>query len=123
MTRPGEFAFIEVVLSLDLFPAVRRVAVFLRLFCVLAVAVVTTFHTCGLATAQASQPVAICAAAEQDGSEQAGFSVEKCHICAVVSLSSLPVAVAAVDRVTCTAMPVQGLAPFTPTLTSPPPKA
>jgi len=116
-------AFTEIVLNLGNFPALRRAAAFFRLFCVLAVAVVTTFHTCGLATAQASQPVAICAAAEQDASEQADFSVEKCHICTVVSLPSLPVTVAPIDRCDCAAAPVQGLAPFTPALTSPPPKA
>jgi len=111
------------VVSPDRYPAFRRAAAFFRLFCVLAVALVTTFHTCGLSTAQAAQPIAISVAAEQDSSEQADFSVEKCHMCAVVSLPSFAVAAAAVDRGDCTSVPVHGLAPFTPSLTSPPPKA
>lgn len=116
-------AFTEIVLNIGQFPALRRAAAFFRLFCVLAVALVTTFHICGIAAAQASQPVAISAAADQDVPEQADFSVEKCHICTVVSLPSLPVTVAAVDRGDCTPMPVRSLATFNPALTSPPPKA
>ena len=61
-----------------------------RVFCALAVAFVTTFHVCGIATASAYAPMAV-QALESDGAPQdeASLPGEKCHVCATVSLLAL----------------------------------
>ncbi len=103
---------------------VPRLAVFLRLFCALAIALVTTFHTCGIATAQASEPAFVCATAHQDAPDHADLSGEKCHTCTVVSLPAFLTAVATVDESTgSVAAPARDLISFTPHIVSPPPKA
>ncbi|MCC8430082.1 hypothetical protein LJ725_13985 [Reyranella aquatilis] len=105
------------------FSDLRVVAAFFRLFCVLAVAVVTTFHVCGLSTAQAAQPSAISAVVEQHADDQADFAVEECQFCMAASLPSTALTVVDVDRRDCVLAPMRALSPFTPFLTSPPPKA
>jgi len=93
--------------------------------CALVVAVVTTFHVCGAASARDIGPSPVVYEAS-DVSHQAGdidVTAEKCHICTVVSLpavlaggATLPVpyvvpAGAAADLIS-----------FSPSATSPPPK-
>ena len=103
---------------------VPRLAAALRLFCALAVAVVTTFHTCGIATAETAAPTVVYAAAESDAPDQADLSAEKCHICTVVSLPALMTVASAVDGSPGSfAASVRDLVSFTPHITSPPPKA
>jgi hypothetical protein len=99
-------------------------AALFRLFCALAVAIVTTYHTCRVATAQACQPAAICAPTHQHAPDHANFSGAKQHNCTMVSLPAFSVVLAATDESTvCDAAPVGDLASFYPRLTSPPPKA
>jgi hypothetical protein len=106
-------------------------AVLFRLFCALAVAIVTAYHfcclgthTCCLATAQASQPAAIYASSHQHAPAHANFSGKKCHNCTMVSLPAFSVVLASTDESTvCDAAPVRDLTSFHPGLTSPPPKA
>jgi len=125
------WAFTFVVTIQAPFPVLRRVAVLFRLFCALAVAIVTAYHfcclgthTCCLATAQASQPAAIYASSHQHAPAHANLSGGKCHNCTMVSLPAFSVVLAATDESTvCDAAPVRDLASFHPHLTSPPPKA
>lgn len=117
-------AFTFVVTNQAPFLVLRRVAVLVRLFCALAVAIVTTYHTCRLATAQASQLAAIYAPTHQHAPDHANFSGEKCHNCTMVSLPAFSVVLAPTDESTvCDAAPVRDLTSFHPRLTSPPPKA
>ncbi len=117
-------AFTLVVTNLAPVPVLRRVAVLFRLFCALAVAIVTTYHTCCFATAQASQPAAIGAPTHQHAADHANSSGEKSHNCTMVSLPAFSVVLAATDEsAVCDAAPVRDLASFHPRLTSPPPKA
>ena len=65
-----------------------RVSALLRVFCAVALAVVTTFHVCGAVSAQDIGPAPIVYEAS-DVFHQAGdidVTAEKCHICTVVSL-------------------------------------
>lgn len=70
----------------------------LRLLCALAVAIVATFHVCDAAAAGRMADVAI-AAPSGDDSPSAPAVVEKCHLCAVVSLPALMTADAVVSIV------------------------
>jgi hypothetical protein len=97
-----------------------------RLFCALAVAFVTTFHVCGIATASAEASTAIFAAAANDGprDESGPPSAEKCHVCATLSLPSLlAVTDAPLGKVPVRAAPVRGLVSFQTPLSPPPPRA
>lgn len=117
-------AFTSVVTNQTPFSFVRRVAALCRLFCVLAVAIVTTHYSCRLTAAQASQPTAICAPTHQGAPEHANLSGEKCHHCTMISLLASSVVLAAPDEsADCNAAPVHDLASFNPRQTSPPPKA
>lgn len=103
---------------------IPRLAAALRLFCALAIAVVTTFHACNIATAQTPEPAFACATAHQDAPDHADLSGEKCHTCTVVSLPAMMTVASAVDDSTgSVAAPVRDLVSFTPRLTSPPPRA
>lgn len=95
-----------------------------RIFCALAVAFVTTFHVCGIATASASAPTAISAVATDDAQPaNAGLSAEKCHICAMVSLPALTsIADAALSNTDVLDAPVRDLVSFQTRLTPPPPR-
>jgi hypothetical protein len=59
-----------------------------RLLCALAVAIVATFHVCDAAAAGRTADVVI-AAPSGDEAPSAPAVVEKCHLCAVVSLPAL----------------------------------
>src|SRR5690348_14470791 len=74
--------------SASLSSIVRQPAALLRLLCALLVALVTVTHTCGTASAREVGPVAIVLDVTGDGasSDDAGMTVEKCHLCAVVQL-------------------------------------
>lgn len=96
-----------------------------RVFCALAVAFVTTFHVCGIATASASAPMTV-QAPETDGASQdeASLPSEKCHVCATVSLPALTQAAeASPGTITVRQAPVRDLVSFQPSLASPPPRA
>lgn len=106
------------------FLVLRRVAVLFRLFCALAVAIVTTYHTCCLAPVEASEPAAIGAPLQQHAPDHVNFAGDKCHDCTMVSLPAFSTMLAATDESTvCDAAPIRDLASFHPRLTSPPPKA
>ena len=96
-----------------------------RVFCALAMAFVTTFHVCNIATASASVPTAIYAAGTDDAQPaDAGLSAEKCHICAMVSLPALTqTAEASPDAVAVRQAPVRSLVSFQTSLAPPPPRA
>ena len=68
--------------------ASRACAVF-RVFVALTVAIVTSYHFCGLASARnMPSPVAIVAVADTTSAEQSD-SVEKCHICSILLLEAV----------------------------------
>ncbi|WP_425067005.1 hypothetical protein [Reyranella sp.] len=96
-----------------------------RLFCALAVAFVTTFHVCGIATASVSAPTAIQTAGADDAQPaDAGLSAEKCHICATVSLPALTQTTeASPDAIAVRQAPVRDLVSFQTSLAPPPPRA
>jgi hypothetical protein len=96
-----------------------------RVFCALAVAFVTTFHVCGIATASAYAPMAV-QALESDGAPQdeASLPGEKCHVCATVSLPALTQAAeASPGAIAVRQAPVRGLVSFQTSLAPPPPRA
>ncbi|WP_422034717.1 hypothetical protein [Reyranella sp.] len=96
-----------------------------RLLCALAVAFVTTFHVCGIATAAAYPPTAM-QAPETDGASQdeASLPGEKCHICATLSLPALmPIEDASPDSIAVRQVPVRNLLSFQNSLAPPPPRA
>jgi hypothetical protein len=102
---------------------VPRLAAALRLFCALAIALVTTFHICANAMAAGSEPTIVCAA-DRDVPHDADLAGEKCHLCTVVSLPAFLTAASAVDDSPgSVAASVRDLVSFTPRITSPPPKA
>lgn len=107
-------------------PVTRRLPSRLfRLFCALAVAFVTTFHVCGIATASAEAPTAILAAAANDApQDEAGLSsAEKCHVCATVSLpASMAAADASPGKAAAQYAPVRDLVSFKTSLSPPPPR-
>lgn len=124
LTRGYCLAFTFIVTNQPPFPVIRRGADLFRLLCVLVVALVTTYHTCRPATAQASQPAVICVPIHQNAPDHMSFSGEVCHTCTMVSLPAFSVMLSATDESTaCDAASVQDLTPFHPRLTSPPPKA
>lgn len=96
-----------------------------RFFCALAVAFVTTFHVCGIATASAAAQTAIHAPAANDAPQDEGsLPGEKCHVCAMVSLPALTApAEAAPDRIAVHEALVRDLVSFQASLTPPPPRA
>ena len=103
-----------------------RVSAQLRVFCDLALAVVTTFHVCGAVSAWDFGPTLIVHEAS-DVSHQAGdvdVTAEKCHICTVVSL---PAALAGGGMVAVVHVVPAGvsadLISFSPSATSPPPRS
>lgn len=101
-------------------------AALLRLLCALLVALVTVTHTCGTASARDAGPVAIVLDVTSDGgsSDDAGMTVEKCHLCSVVQLPATTMGVVlllAQHQVPVVAS--RDLPPFSPSATSPPPRA
>ena len=103
-----------------------RVSALLRVFCALALAVVTTFHVCGAASARDIGPAPIVHEASDNISHQAGdvdVTAEKCHICTVVSL---PAALASGATLAVLHIVPAGLSAdlvsFSPSATSPPPR-
>lgn len=101
-------------------------AALLRLLCALLVALVTVTHTCGTASAREAGPVAIVLDVTNDGgsSDDAGMTVEKCHLCSVVQLPATTMDVVlllALHQVPVAAS--RDLLPFSPSATSPPPRA
>lgn len=112
--------------SVSSFAILMQPAALLRLVCALMVALVTTFHVCGAASAREIAPVAIVLdVASDDGSTgDIGMTVEKCHFCSVVPLlatTAVSVAPHAPHPVPVAVM--AGLLPFSPHADSPPPRA
>jgi hypothetical protein len=102
-----------------------RFSALLRVFCALALAVVTTFHVCGAASARDIGPSPVVHEAS-DVSHQGGdidVTAEKCHICTVVSL---PAALAGGATLAVLHVVPAGVSPglisFLPSATSPPPR-
>lgn len=85
---------------------------------------VTAFHMCGLASAQASKPFAVFATVDQDRPEQATqLPSESCHFCAVVSLPAPSTTIIGDDgKPPNVAQSVPNLVSFHRGLTSPPPR-
>lgn len=85
---------------------------------------VTAFHMCGLASAQASKPFAVFATADQDRPEQASQLLsESCHFCTVVSLPTPSTMIVGDDgKPRNGAQSVPDLVSFHPGQTSPPPR-
>jgi len=95
------------------------------LFCALAVAFVTTFHVCGIATANATLAASIHAPTADDSPQDEGSPAgEKCHVCATVSLPvPTPVEDASPDRIAVRQAPVRDLVSYHTSLAPPPPRA
>ena len=112
--------------SASLSSIVRQPAALLRLLCALLVALVTVTHTCGTASAREVGPVAIVLDVTGDGasSDDAGMTVEKCHLCSVVQLpaTTMDVVLLRVSHQVPVAI-AHDLLPFSPSATSPPPRA
>ena len=110
--------------SVSSFALVTQPAALLRLVCALMVALVTVFHVCGVASAREIGPVAVVLdVASDDGSAgDVGMTVEKCHFCSVVPLTtaapSMPLHAPHVVPVPVMA----GILPFSPHADSPPPR-
>ena len=103
-----------------------RISVLFRVFCAVALAVVTTFHVCGAVSARDIGPAPIVHEAS-DVSHQGGdidVTAEKCHICAVVSL---PAALAGGATLAVPHVVPAGVSPdlisFLPSASSPPPRS
>jgi len=95
-----------------------------RLFCALAVAFVTTFHVCGIATASTYAPTAVHAPeAENASQDEASLAGETCHVCATVSLPALTqTADVSLDTIAIRQAPARDLVSFQTSLTPPPPR-
>lgn len=95
-----------------------------RLFCAVAVAFVTTFHVCGIATASATPPVALHAPVADDGpSDEGSLPGEKCHVCATVSLPApTPAEESLPERIAVRQAPARDLVSLHTALALPPPK-
>lgn len=103
-----------------------RVSALFRLFCAVALAVVTTFHVCGAVSAR-DVGLAPIVHETSDLSHQGGdidVTAEKCHICTVVSLPAVVAsgATPAVLHVVPAGVSAD-LASLSPSATSPPPKS
>jgi len=102
-----------------------RVSALLRVFCAIALAVVTTFHVCGAASARDIGPAPIVYEAS-GASHQAGdvdVTAEKCHICTVVSLPAILASSATLLVLHVVPAGVSAdLISFSPPATSPPPR-
>lgn len=126
LTRALPLAFTACVSSRISFGGVgARISALFRVFCAVALAVVTTFHVCGDASARGIEPTPI-AHETSDVSSQAGdidVTAEKCHLCTMVSL---PAAVAGGATLVVLHIVPAGvsadLISFSPSATSPPPK-
>ncbi len=98
----------------------------LRVFCAVALAVVTTFHVCGAVSARDLGPAPILHEVS-DASHQAGdidVTAEKCHICTVVSLPAILASGATPPVLHVVPSGVSAyLVSRSPSATSPPPKA
>lgn len=68
--------------------AKRSLARALRLFCAVAIAIVTTFHVCNAADGRAIDVVTMPAQADE-GCPSPLEAVEKCHTCALASLPAI----------------------------------
>lgn len=60
-----------------------------RLLCALAIAIVTTFHVCDMTATRTVEAVPTMSDSSDNGSTNDVMVVEKCHICAVVSLPAI----------------------------------
>jgi hypothetical protein len=102
-----------------------RVSALLRVFCALAVAVVTTFHVCGAVSARDIGPSPVVLEVS-DASHQAGdvdVTAEKCHICTVVSLPAILASGATLSVLHVVPAGISAdLISFSPPATSPPPR-
>jgi hypothetical protein len=127
LTRVLPLAFTACVSSRISFGGVgARMSALFRVFCAVALAVVTTFHVCGAVSARDFGPAPIVHEAS-DVSHQGGdidVTAEKCHICTVVSL---PAALAGGATLAVRRVVPAGVSPdlisFWPSATSPPPRA
>ena len=108
------------------FAITMQPAALLRLVCVLMVALVTTFHICGAASAREIGPVTIVldVAGDDESAGDIGMTVEKCHFCSVVPLlaTASPAMPPHAPHVV-PAAAMTGLLPFSPHADSPPPRA
>lgn len=99
-------------------------AVLLRVFCTLAVAIVATFHVCGIASVRDLGPATI--AYEQSSEPSRGdadVTAEKCHVCTVVSLpATLDGGAELLAQRPAPGVPSRLLS-FLPSATAPPPRA
>jgi hypothetical protein len=126
LTRVLPLAFTACVSSRISFGGVgARMSALFRVFCAVALAVVTTFHVCGAVSARDFGPAPIVHEAS-DVSHQGGdidVTAEKCHICTVVSL---PAALAGGATLAVRRVVPAGVSPdlisFLPSATSPPPR-
>lgn len=103
---------------------VVRPAGLLRMFCALAVAIVTTFHVCGFAAARDAGPaLVVYQASDHAQTGDVEMTAEKCHMCAVASLpATLTFASAHNVLHSVPAGASSDLLPFWPSATSPPPR-
>ncbi len=111
--------------SVSSFAILAQPAALLRLLCVLMVALVTTFHVCGVASAREIGPASIVldVAGDDASADDVGMTVEKCHFCSVVPLLAMPSATLPphTPHVVPAAV-MAGLLPFCPVAVSPPPR-
>jgi hypothetical protein len=114
-----------VSVSVPLVGLFTRPAALFRLFCAFAVAIVTTFHVCGTASARSVGPDPIVVDASNDAVPgDIDITSEQCHVCAVVSLPATEQG-AAIPQLP-HPVPVSAstiLLSFCPSATSPPPRA
>ena len=95
-----------------------------RLLCALAIAVVTTFHVCDVASARTVDILSVTAETLDQTNASDVAAVEKCHICAVVH--SLAAATTGSTQGAGHVVPpgeMASLTPFSQSYTGPPPRA
>lgn len=91
--------------------------------CLLTVAVVTTFHLCGLGTTRyASDVTSVYAAVDDSAPSQDRVAMERCHVCTVTAVADI-VDAARPDRGQVPTPAITRLVSVQPKATAPPPKA
>ncbi|MBN9513136.1 MAG: hypothetical protein J0H97_07010 [Alphaproteobacteria bacterium] len=111
--------------SVSSFAIVAQPAALLRLLCVLMVALVTTFHVCGVASAREIGPASIVldVAGDDASADDVGMTVEKCHFCSVVPLLAMPSATMLPHAPHVVPVAIAaGLLPFCQRAVAPPPR-
>lgn len=79
-------------LGVPLSGIVSRASAFFRVFVALTVAIATSYHFCGVASARnMPSQVAIVAVADTTAAEQSDMSVEKCHFCSILLVAAVTV--------------------------------